>query len=115
MELEDFRVSPWSEATKRGRRCCLSAVSAGAGRPSSAAAENPKDHCRPPQAENRPERETCQWRLNNQHRVAVAVKPVFLVNCLLIRLLDQLFSAKCASQHKERSPRQMKISKEAIN
>jgi len=25
---------------------------------SSAAAENPKDHCRPPQAENRPERET---------------------------------------------------------
>jgi len=25
---------------------------------SSTAAENPKDHCRPPQAENRPERET---------------------------------------------------------
>jgi hypothetical protein len=39
-----------------GTAMLFEAVSARAGRLSSAAAENLKDHCRPPQAENLPER-----------------------------------------------------------
>jgi len=63
MELEDFRVSQGqAKAWQSWDGEAAEAVSARAGRLSSAAAENPKDHYRPPQAENRPERETCQWR-----------------------------------------------------
>jgi hypothetical protein len=46
-----------------GTAMLYEAVSARAGRPSSAAAENAKDHWHPPQAENRPERETWQAHL----------------------------------------------------
>jgi len=40
--------------------------------------------------------------LDDQHRVAIAVKSVFLVNRLLISLRQQVFSCKGRYQHDER-------------
>ncbi len=103
------------EAGNLGTAMLFEAVSARAGRLSSAAAENPKDHCRPPQAENRPERETCQWHLDYQHCVAVAVKPVFLFQRFIIRLLEQFLASEGADEHKKRGPGQMKIRQQSAD
>jgi len=62
-----------------------------------------------------PARNKTSQTLNYQHCVAVAIKPVLLSNCFLIRLLDQFLSSERAGKHKQRGPGQVKISEQAIH
>src|SRR6188768_1504153 len=51
---------------------------------------------------------------HNQHRVAVAVKAIFVSDSLAIRGKDLLAASECRDQHQERRPRQMKVRNETL-